>query len=85
MTKNDINVALIVILETLSEGRGEAPSGYIYAALQTSDPQTYTLSAYTWVLSVLTRSDLVTLEDDVVTITAKGRELAGQIAAARRA
>ena len=80
LTKNDLNRALAAILTTLAEV-GEAPNGHLYMALQTHDAEVYTHATYIMILGVMLRAELVTEDGDLVELTPKGRQIAGEIEA----
>lgn len=83
MTREQTNVALAAILETLAEVPEGSPSGVLYAALQMNNAEVYDLGSYQMVLNMLERAQLVTVDNHFVTITDKGKELARQVSAHR--
>ena len=84
MTKRDMQVAVVAILETLAEtADGWAPETMCYLPLV----QTMNITLQDWyvVRGIMERTGFVTCEHDTVLITDKGRDIIKRIAADRAA
>jgi len=81
MTPHETVAALAAILTTLDEEPGgAAPSGHLYAALQSADAEAYTLDAYERLIGIATRAGWIRLAGfHLVEITASGRSKVAQI------
>lgn len=80
MTRNEANVFLAVILETVAAaGAAGAPSGPMYAAMMGR----MDLGDYQTLVGIATDCGLVTQASNVVHITLKGRDTVAKIDASR--
>jgi len=81
MTKSQIYTAIAAILTTLAETDGGwGPNGHLYMAFHSQDPETYTLSRYYTVIGLMKTEGWIEVSDnnEVVTITSTGRDLAAR-------